>query len=150
MNSYYQLINFLKDQLINDPDVHTVIHGVASDVDLEKKNNYPIAHIEVLRAGFPQGLVRVDFKVTVLDQRMSSKQLITDKFRKNDNEIDNLNLCLAILNKLVFYIKNQNNEFDIEMINEPEAEPILYEYTNLLDGWSMEFNLIATNKVSLC
>jgi hypothetical protein len=104
----------------------------------------------VLRAGFPQGLVRVDFKVSVLDQRMVSKQVITDKFRKNDNEIDNLNLCLAILNKLVFYIRNQNNEFDIEMINEPEAEPILFEFGNTLDGWSMEFNLIATNNVSLC
>lgn len=150
MNSYYLLINFLKDQLLNDPDVNTVIHGLASDVDLEKKNIYPLAHIEVLRAGFPQGLVRVDFKVTVLDQRMVSKTVATDKFRKNDNEIDNLNTCLAVLNKLVFYLKNQNNTDNIEMINEPEAEPLLFEFGNTLDGWSMEFNLIATNNVTLC
>lgn len=150
MNSYYRLIDFLKNQLINDPDVNTVIHGAASDVDLDKKNIYPLAHIEVLRAGFPQGLVRVDFKVSVLDQRLVSKTPITDKFRKNDNEIDNLNTALAIINKLVFYLRNQNNNQDIELLNEPEPLPILFEFGNTLDGWEVEFSLAITNNVQVC
>lgn len=150
MNSYYKIIHFLKDFLLADEDVNTVTHGAINDIDIQKKNIYPLAHLEVLRAGFPAdtGMVRVDFNIHILDQRNVSKVAPTDKFLGNDNEIDNLNTCLAVINRLVFTLRTQYN--DIELLNEPEPTPVQFDFTNTLDGWNVELQLATTNNVTVC
>jgi hypothetical protein len=147
MNSFYQVIGYLKDQLSNDVDVNTVVHGEAPE---NKKDLFPLAHLMVTNGALGQGVSIFTFTVQVLDIRNLSKKASTNKFLKNDNELDNLNTCFAVLSRLITDLKLQRNDLDIELLNEPSLIPVIYEFKDTLDGWTTELQLSITNNVSVC
>lgn len=147
MNSFYKVIGYLKDQLALDIDVNTIIHGEAPE---NKKDIFPMAHLMVTGGALGQGTSIFTFTVQVLDIRNVSKKMSTDKFLKNDNELDNLNTCFAVLNRLITELKLQRNDLDIELLNEPTLVPVVYEFKDTLDGWSTELQLAIANTISIC
>lgn len=147
MNSFYKVIGYLKDQLALDIDVNTIIHGEAPE---NKKDIFPMAHLMVTGGALGQGTSIFTFTVQVLDIRNVSKKMSTDKFLKNDNELDNLNTCFAVLNRLITELKLQRNDLDIELLNEPTLVPVMYEFKDTLDGWSTELQLAIANTISIC
>jgi hypothetical protein len=151
MNEFYLIVDFLKELLQEDPLVNTTKHGLRSTTDIEKKNIFPLAHIQVINSSIQQGYISFTFEVTIVDIRNISKIPIIDKFYGNDNEIDNLNTTFAILNKLISKLKNLKNTDKIEMIDFTQPLPIIFEEKNLLDGWRTEIELaIPNNKVNAC
>jgi hypothetical protein len=150
MNEFYITIGFLKSLFDQDTAVHTTLHG-SDFTDINKKNIFPIAHIQVLNSSIKNGIVNFNFEIVTVDQRNMSKSIVTDKWNGNDNELDNLNTCHAILNRLIGNLTKKNNEFKIQLINEPTLEPIIFEFSNILDGWRTEIELsIPNNKINVC
>ena len=147
MNSFYKVIDYLKDQLALDIDVNTVIHGEAPE---NKKDIFPMAHLMVTNGSFGQGVSIFTFTVQVLDIRNVSKKIVTDKFLKNDNELDIINTTGAILNRLTMKLKLQSNELDIELLNQPRILPVIYDFKDILDGHTVEYELSIPNTISLC
>lgn len=151
MREFYITIDFLKTLLQNDTNVHTVLHGLKSTMDISKKNIFPIAHIQVTNSTIVPGYVGFTFEVVCVDVRNVSKNLVTDKWLGNDNELDNLNTTHAVLNRLLTKLRNTRNDFKIELNNEPTCQPIIFEDTNLLDGWRTEIELIIpNNEINVC
>ncbi len=151
MREFYTTIDFLKSLLQEDINVHTVLHGLKSTMDINKKNIFPIAHIQVTNSTIQSGYVGFTFEVVAVDLRNISKQMVTDKWLGNDNELDNLNTTHAILNRLLTKLRNTRNDFKIELNNEPSLQPIIFEETNLLDGWRTEIELIIpNNEINVC
>ena len=151
MREFYTTIDFLKGLLQEDINVHTILHGLKSTMDINKKNIFPIAHIQVTNSTIQTGYVGFTFEVVAVDLRNISKQMITDKWLGNDNELDNLNTTHAILNRLLTKLRNTRNDFKIELNNEPSLQPIIFEETNLLDGWRTEIELIIpNNEINVC
>lgn len=151
MIEFYTVIDFLKKLLQEDINVHTILHGLKSTLDISKKNIFPIAHIQVTSSTPDIGFVSFTFEVVVVDVRNVSKQVVTDKWLGNDNELDNLNTTHAVLNRLLTKLRNSNNEFNIQLNNEPTCQPIIFEETNLLDGWRTDIELIIpNNKLNVC
>ena len=151
MREFYTTIDFLKSLLQEDINVHTVLHGLKSTMDINKKNIFPIAHIQVTNSTIQTGYVGFTFEVVAVDLRNISKQMVTDKWLGNDNELDNLNTTHAILNRLLTKLRNTRNDFKIELNNEPSLQPIIFEETNLLDGWRTEIELIIpNNEINVC
>jgi len=151
MREFYKVVDYLKTTLSNDINVHTITHGLRSMVDIDKKNIFPLAHLQVTGSTQTDGALTFTFEVAVVDIRNISKQQVTDKFLGNDNELDNLNTCHAILNRLVSIIKNQNNSDYIQLVNAPTLQPIIFEESNLLDGWRTDLELIIpNNEIVVC
>ena len=151
MREFYTTIDFLKSLLQEDINVHTILHGLKSTMDINKKNIFPIAHIQVTNSTIQSGYVGFTFEVVAVDLRNISKQMVTDKWLGNDNELDNLNTTHAILNRLLTKLRNTRNDFKIELNNEPSLQPIIFEETNLLDGWRTEIELIIpNNEINVC
>ena len=151
MREFYTTIDFLKSLLQEDINVHTILHGLKSTMDINKKNIFPIAHIQVTNSTIQTGYVGFTFEVVAVDLRNISKQMVTDKWLGNDNELDNLNTTHAILNRLLTKLRNTRNDFKIELNNEPSLQPIIFEETNLLDGWRTEIELIIPNyEINVC
>lgn len=151
MREFYTVIDFLKSLLQEDINVHTILHGLKSTMDINKKNIFPIAHIQATNSTIQTGYVGFTFEIVAVDLRNVSKQMITDKWLGNDNELDNLNTTHAILNRLLTKLRNTRNEFKIELNNEPSLQPIIFEETNLLDGWRTEIELIIpNNEIHVC
>lgn len=151
MREFYKVTDYLKTTLSNDINVHTVTHGLRSMTDIDKKNIFPLVHLQVTSSTVDTSNVTFTFEIAVVDLRNIVKQPVTDKFLSNDNELDNLNTCHAILNRLVSILRNTNNEFSIDLVNSPTLQPIIFEDSNLLDGWRTDLELIIpNNEINVC
>lgn len=151
MREFYKVVDYLKTTLSNDINVHTITHGLRSMTDIDKKNIFPLVHLQVTSSTVSNSMATFIFEVAVVDLRNISKQPVTDKFLGNDNELDNLNTCHAVLNRLVSILQNQNNDYAIQLVNVPTLQPIIFEESNLLDGWRCDLELvIPNNEIVVC
>ena len=131
--------------------MHTIVHGLRSGMDINKKNIFPLVHLQVTNSQADNQYISFTFEVAVLDIRNISKQIVTDKFLKNDNELDNLNTTHAVLNRLITKLRLHNNDYKIQLNNVPTLTPIIFEEMNLLDGWRTELELIIPNtEINVC
>lgn len=151
MREFYKVVDYLKITLSNDVNVHTITHGLRSMTDIDKKNIFPLVHLQVTSSTVSNSMATFIFEIAVVDLRNISKQPVTDKFLGNDNELDNLNTCHAVLNRLVSILQNQNNDYAIQLVNVPNLQPIIFEESNLLDGWRCDLELvIPNNEIVVC
>lgn len=151
MREFYKVVDYLKTTLSNDINVHTITHGLRSMTDIDKKNIFPLVHLQVTSSTVSNSMATFIFEIAVVDLRNISKQPVTDKFLGNDNELDNLNTCHAVLNRLVSILQNQNNDYAIQLVNVPNLQPIIFEESNLLDGWRCDLELvIPNNEIVVC
>ena len=151
MNAFYLVVDFLRNRLESNPNNNTVVFGRTEDRDLYKKSIYPLTHINPVSAPMSSSQVSYfSFEIACLDQRDISKSVATDKFEGNDNLQDNLNITYTILNDLVNYIRLQNNNYSIEIESVSDAQPIIFNDYNLLDGWFISLTLKIPNNQSVC
>ena len=140
MNTYYELIKSIKETFESDDRVSTVVTGGATDIDIYKKNIYPLVHVNVIDSPFigneSTAVVRYNVEVTVVDIRdINKNEIVNDKFWLNDDRHDNWNETRSILkeaeNKLV---KNINGS-DITIEEASVATLLSFAKENTLDGW---------------
>jgi hypothetical protein len=150
-NEFITVINYLKDLLINDDDVNVVTHGVSNDIDLDKKTNYPLAHIQFLNFNpvYQSGMISFLFEIHVLNIRDVNKVPSGDKWLRNDNELDNYNLSVAVANRLFSRLGEQNTN-DIELVSQTTPQVITLQFMNMLDGCNFQIELAITNQVNVC
>ena len=148
MNSYHIAIDTIRTILKNHPDVNTVVHGKTNEKDLYKKSIYPLAHINPIGSSFASSQENVFvFEIAVLDQRdLSTNNLVEDKFDGNDNLIDNLNTCHAVLNNLITRLRLQENN-GLELLTVSDATPVLFTDHNIMDGWLITITVALPNTV---
>ena len=136
MNTYYEVLKYLKSTFDADVRVNNVVTG---DFEQWKRDEFSIVHINVLDSPFTNVLntstIEFNIEVQVLDIRDVNKEEDKDKFWFNDNRQDIWNETLSILNLARNkVIKDFNN--DITLNAATSAERITYAYMNGLDGWS--------------
>lgn len=62
-----------------------------------------------------------------------------------------MNTTAAIINEFVLTLKNQYNDKEIELVNEPTPTPVEFNFTNTLDGWATEIEIsIPNNNIETC
>ena len=151
MREFYKVVDYLKTTLESDINVHTIKHGLRSNTDIEKKNIFPLAHLQVISAHIESSFVSFIFEVAVVDIRNISNIPVVDKFLSNDNELDNINTCFAVLNRMILNLTNKQNDDNIELSDFINPQPIIFEDANILDGWRCEIELkIPNNEISGC
>ena len=151
MNQFYLVVELLRQRLENNPNVNTVVFSRTDEKDLYKKSIYPLVQINPTAAPMTSSQVSYfSFEIACLDQRDISKSIATDKFEGNDNIQDNLNITYTILNDLVSWLRRQNNTYSIELESVSEANPIIFNDYNLLDGWFITITLKIPNNQGVC
>ena len=139
MNGYYETLRRMKNLLISDPEIHTVTRGDAREMDLSVKTIFPLGHIFIGQARFPNENVIV-FPVVIwaVAQRDVTNEE-GDKFTGGDNEDDTLNAMLYVLQRFYRAIKINGEDMDIK--NPPSLVALTEEGQNLYDGWRMSFDI---------
>lgn len=152
MSHYSQLLQYIKTLAESDEMVHTVTRGAIPDLDLEKFNIYPLVHIDVDSGSFSNGnTVSFDVNLACLSIRDINKEIITDKFWNNDNEVDNHNVTHAIINRLWTSMFRDFTNNNITASENPTLDKITHGNTNLLDGWVLTFQVEMPNtNLNLC
>ena len=141
MNTYYEVLKYLKSTFDADVRVNNVVTG---DFEQWKRDEFSIVHINVLDSPFTNVLntstIEFNIEIQVLDIRDVNKEEDKDKFWFNDNRQDIWNETLSILNLARNkVIKDFNN--DITLNAATSAERITYAYMNGLDGWSQTWTI---------
>ena len=85
---------------------------------------------------------------TVVHGKTNEKDLylVEDKFDGNDNLIDNLNTCHAVLNNLITRLRLQENN-GLELLTVSDATPVLFTDHNIMDGWLITITVALPNTV---
>ena len=151
MNGYYYVVNAIKDYLKNINFINTVTIGDIFKVDLNKQTIFPLAHIIVNNAQIAENNTSLNISILFMDIVDESKQLVTDVWDGNDNEQDVLNTQLALASKLTAdLIRGYLYSNLIQIANAPTAEPFTDRFENKVAGWTLTFDVIIPNDMTLC
>lgn len=151
MVGFYSVIDNLKTELIASPFVNTVTEGSIFEVDLNKQTIFPLSHIMVNNVNIEQNVMRFNISVIAMDIVDISKSETTDVFKGNDNEQDVLNAQLAVCQRLAASLFNGDlSDTNYQLDGVPSCEPFTERFENLLAGWTMTFDIIVPNEMSIC
>jgi hypothetical protein len=150
MNAYYEVLRVLKTSLQDNKDVNTVTQGDISEIDINKQNIYPLAHVELSNGSFNENTIQFNCTLHALDQKDINKAINTDKFTGNDNEIDVMNTMLFVLRRTYLELAKDMRTEDITILGEPNITQVTNTANNII-GWQMEFQIEVPDKIiSVC
>jgi hypothetical protein len=148
MNQLTELYKYIKELAEADSQVNKV----TKKQDLAKETLFPLVNVIIESGGFTNGsTVNFNVELSCFDIRNINKEIQTDDFWGNDNEVDNHNLAIAVLNRLwnKMYIDFEEN--NITASENPAFELGSFEAPKLLDGARLTFSVEVPNTtINLC
>jgi hypothetical protein len=151
MKGFYDILMTLKGHFDNDPLVNTVTQGDIFQVDLNKQTIFPLVHLMVNSSTLQESTMHFNISIIAMDIVDISKDEVTDLFEENNNELDVLNTQHMVLNRLYEMLKHGNlwdNKYEVD--GDPNLEPFTERFENYLAGWTMTFDLMIPNEMSIC
>jgi len=150
MNQLTQLYLYLKQLADADDLVNSVMKTV--DIDLKKEVMFPLVNINIVSGSFTNGsTVQFNIELACFNQRDINKEINTDDFWGQDNEVDNHNLCVAVLNRMWLNMYTDFEENNITSSENPTFELGSFEGAKLVDGARLTFTVEVPNtELSLC
>ena len=151
MNTYYEVIKYLKETFEEDSRVKNVVTG---DYEQWKKDVFLLVHLDVVSSPFTNLLntstIFFDVEITVLDIRDVNKENVKDRFWHNDTRHDSWNDTLSVLN-LARNKVIKDIDRDITISSATQADKITFAYMNGLDGWQQTWTIeVPDNFTSVC
>ena len=151
MTSYYELLNKLKTHFDADVIVNTVTQGDIFKVDLSKQTIFPLVHIMVNNCTLGENTIIWNISLIAMDIVDLSKSATTNIFLGNDNEIDVLNTQHAVLNRAYEIMKHGSLEYDLFIVEgTANLEPFTERFENYMAGWTMTFDVVTPNEMTIC
>jgi hypothetical protein len=154
MQAYYDITKALKDQLENEI-TKTVTLGDISEVDLNRRSIFPLAHIICNSGTIGQRVLTLDFSVLFMDLVDYSEDNAkdnTEPFYGNNNLQDVHNTQLAAANLLAQSLLRGTlwgNYYQVT--TEPTVEPFQDRFENSVAGWALSFSVeIHNTDISIC
>jgi len=150
MNQLTQLYYYIKQLAEADPLVHCVLKTV--DIDLKKQQLYPLVNIVINSGGFNNGSTLIfNIELVCMNIRDINKEINTDNFWGNDNEVDNHNLAIGVLNRMWLTMYRDFEDNNITASENPTFELGSMEGAKLVDGARLTFTVEVPNtEISLC
>lgn len=151
MTGFYDILNKLKIHFDNDEIVNTVTQGDIFQVDLNKQTIFPLTHIMVNSSTLQDNTQTFNVSLIAMDIVDISKMETTDQFQENNNELDVLNTQHHVLNRCYQQMLH-GNLWDAQFVVEtdPTLEPFTERFENLLAGWTMTFDVVVPNDMTIC
>lgn len=150
MQAYYNILTTLKANLEADAFCNTVSQGDIFDIDLNKQEIFPLAHIVVNETTKEKNILVFNVTVLCMDIVDISKDEATDTFRGNDNEQDVLNTQLAVGLRLVEVLERGGSNNTFMMRGTPTFEPFTERFENNMAGWAVTFDIYVPNTMLAC
>jgi len=151
MNGFYYVIHKLRDYIKETGFVNSVSTGDIFEVDLVKQTIYPLSHIIVNNASPKEFVTSYNISILFMDIVEISKDVPINLFDNNTNMLDILNDQITIAQRLVSSLKRGdlfNNLIQID--GDPLCEPFTDRFENKVAGWTLTFDIIVPNDMTIC
>lgn len=151
MKGFYNLIDTIKAELETIPFVNTVTQGDIYEIDLAKQTIYPLSHIIVNNVNFENNVIRFNISILAMDIVDINKEDAPTVYIGNDNVQDVLNQQLIVCQR-VFESAKRGNLYDdlYQTDGTASCEPFTERFENFLAGWTMTFDVLVPNDMSIC
>tara|TARA_R100001509_G_C4882329_1_gene220571 strand:- start:2013 stop:2465 length:453 start_codon:yes stop_codon:yes gene_type:complete len=149
--NYFDIIDKLKSHFESDEIINTVTQGDIFDIDLNKMTIFPLVHIIVNTATFEENVIRYNISILAMDITDISKKESSNKFDGNDNELWVLNTMLAVQNRCYELLRRgtlYTEKFQVD--GSPSCEPFTERFENKLAGFTMTFDVLIPNDMTIC
>ena len=153
MTTYYNILETIKNQLLQDPMCNSVTEGSIWEIDLSKQTIAPYAHIQVNNASIKEFTNVFNISVFCMDIVDKTTDLTTDKFRGGDNEQDVLNTQYAVGTRLLEMMRRgdlRDNNFALVDGSQPTLESFTERFENFWAGWTITFDVEVPNEMTIC
>ena len=151
MIGFYDILNKLKVHFDNDPIVNSVTQGDIFQVDLNKQTIFPLIHLMVNSSTLSDNTMSFNVSVIAMDIVDVTKVEAPNSFEDSDNELDVLNTQHSVLNRAYQQMLHGNLWDDKYVIEaDPTLEPFTERFENLLAGWTMTFDVVVPNEMTIC
>ena len=151
VRGYYQLTSTIEEQLLLDVNNNTVSIGDITDVNLNKQDIFPLAHIIVNSVSVEEQVLRFSITVLACDIVDQTKDLTTNRFTGNTNEQDILNTQLAVLNRLIQRLRMGTLHQDLYQLDgNASLIPFNDRFENQLAGWAADMDILIYNDIYIC
>jgi hypothetical protein len=151
IRGFYQLTTTIEEQLLSDEHINTVSTGDIGNVNLNKQDIFPLAHMIVNSVSVEENVLRFSISLLACDIVDQSKDVTTDRFTGNDNEQDILNTQLAVLNRLIQRLRMGTLHQDMYQLDgNPNLSPFLDRFENQLAGWTADMTILIYNDINIC
>lgn len=151
MNGFYQFTTKIKDTLKLDPFVKTVTYGDIFQVDLNKKTIFPLSHMVVNNVTKESNVMRFNISILSMDIVDVSKEATTDIFIGNDNTQDIWHTQFKVQDRLTELLRRGSLVSDgYQLDGNPTFEQFTERFENYLAGWTVTFDVIVGNDMTIC
>lgn len=149
-NHYSQVYEFIRKIAMENLFVNVVTKGEFRTIDFDKMTTRPFVHVNTNGGALSTSIVLINVEIGAFDNRIENKEINTDKFWGNDNEVDNLNTTFSIIKEMwaKMYYAFQNNEILADELPnfEEVSDPLLK-----IDGVVIKFQLeLPNHNLGLC
>ena len=150
--SYLQIIQILRDELLSNNNITTVTVGDITEIDLDKQTIFPLGHIIVGNANFNSQIIQYDVSILIMDIVHSDTTTNEPDIYKNDNLLYVQNTMLNIGNHITDKLCNGSLYDGTTFVERSSvsAEPFKDRFENLLAGWIFNFTLTVRNNIDRC
>ena len=151
MQGFYNITTKIKETLALDDFVNTVTYGDIFEIDLNKQDIFPLSHFIVNNATLNGSTWRFNISLLCMDIVDESKEDVTDKFLGNDNEQDVLNTQMAVINRLLELLRRGDLHTELyQLEGAPQIEAFFDRFDNKVAGWTLSFDVLIPNDMTIC
>jgi len=154
MRAYYDITEALKSQLENEI-TKTVTLGDISEVDLNRRTIFPLAHMICNSGDIGERVITLDFSILfmdVVDVSLENAKDSSEPFYGNNNLQDVHNTQLAAANLLTqAMLRGELWDNYYQVIGNPTVEPFQDRFENVVAGRTLNFTVeIRNTDTSIC
>ena len=151
MNSFYRIIDKIKQAASSEPFNNAVTFGDIADIDLRKQGMFPLAHITINSATITENLVQFNTTIFFMDLVEVNNAEDESFFLGNDNRQDILNTQLALATRVVQLLrKGDLYREEFELLGDASCEPFTERFENMLAGWAVTFTINTKTDMTIC
>ena len=151
MTALFTLLEAIKKELNDNKLINQVTFGNLMEVELEKTNIYPLAHVGIQTGSIGSATSTIEVSILFLDIVDDNKEITTDKFYGNDNEEYVMNEMFSAATKTAQELLRGtlfSNGF--EVYDEIETEFFTERFKDKLAGCGITMNVTLQNNLDLC
>tara|TARA_R110000803_G_scaffold63705_4_gene124410 strand:+ start:178 stop:633 length:456 start_codon:yes stop_codon:yes gene_type:complete len=151
MNSFFRVIDKIKEAVSAEPFNNEVTFGNIGDVDLSKQSLFPLSHITVNNATITENLVQHNMTIFFMDLVDINNAEDASSFLGNDNTQDILNTQLTLATRVLRVLQKADvyrEQFEIE--GSASCEPFEDRFENHLAGWAVTFTINTYDEMTYC
>ena len=151
MNSFYRVIDSIKDAVSAEPFNHQVTFGDIADIDLQKQSLFPLCHVMINNATITNNIVQQNMTIFLMDLVDVSNSEDASLFLGNDNRQYILNTQLALGTRIMRVLQKADAYRDeFEIVGDATCEPFTERFENMLAGWAITFTINTNTDMTYC